>query len=213
VPINTHKEDNLYPLFLSIIPLVDTWLSADDVKRLACCSRDLAFERKYLSHPILPLYAVPTHRYRRRLHGFGHSKIGLSASHDRPGYELISHHIWEFLDNDDRVALAQFDPIFSQYADLRLSAYTDRHSLLQLRHKRPPIDDVPPLCPHRANACGAALLSFDFIYGDLARWLGHEYTNSHRKWDKYEQQVEEYRHIPSVPNHPPLDCDRLLAIH
>ena len=211
--ITTDKETDSSLLFLSVIPLVDAWLNSNGLKRLACCSRALALNRKYLFCPILPLYGAPERRYRRRLHGFGCSKLGLYASHDRPGYELIGHHIWEFLDNDDHVALARADPIFSQYASLRLSAYCDRHTLLQLRQKRPPIEEVPPLCPQRANACGAALLSFDFVYGDLARWLGHEYTNSHRKWEPYEQQVEEYRDLPSIPDHPPLDCDRLLAVH
>ena len=200
-------------LLLSVAPLVDSWLQPSDRMHLNCCSKHFAQDRKYLFWPILPLHGNPGTKHHRRLHGFGRSKTGLSTAHDQPGYELISHHIWEFLDNDDHVALTRADPILSQYADLRLSAFQNRHQMLQLRHPRPPIDDIPPLCPKRAQTCGAALLSFDFVYGDFARWLGGEYTNSHRDWTAYEQQVEEYRHQQSIPGHPPLDCDRLLAIH
>jgi hypothetical protein len=146
------------------------------------------------------------------MHGFGHAKVGLSTSHDRPGYEIIVHHLWEFIDNDDRANLVQSDNIFSEYAQIRLSAYRNRHAILQLQHQRPSLDDIPPLCCKRAQACGEALLSFDFLYGDFARWLGGEYTNSHRKLDPFEADIAKYRHAPPIPGQPPLDCDRLIAI-
>ena len=76
--------------------------------------------------------------------------MGLSTSHDRPGYEIIVHHLWEFIANDDRANLVQSDNIFSEYAQLRLSAYQNRHAILQLQHRRPSLDDIPPP-PYAAN--------------------------------------------------------------
>jgi hypothetical protein len=48
--------------------------------------------------------------------------------------------------------------------------------------------------------------------GDLLRWLGGEYTNSVQDMTEYKQDVTKYHSIPSIPNHPPLDCDQLLAV-
>ena len=84
------------------------------------------------------------------MHGFGCAKVGLSTSHDRPGYEIIVHHLWEFIDNDDRAILVQSDNIFFEYAQLCLSAYQNRHAILQLQQRRPSLDDIPPLCCQRA---------------------------------------------------------------
>ena len=40
---------------------------------------------------------------------------------------------------------------------------------------------------------GAALLSFNFDYGDLIRWLEGEYTNQHRDWTQLSNRIEEVR--------------------
>lgn len=208
MPNKTADSPCIPNLFYSVLPLVERWLIPIDQKRLACCSRALSRHRKYLPCPIHPL----TNPFRRRKHGFGRSKIGLYAAHDQPGFELIAHLTWPFLENDDRVHLAQSDPIFAKYASLRLFAFRHRDQLYQLRQPRPPLPETPALCPKRSQLAGAALLSFDFIVGDLLRWMGGEYTNSVRDLSRYEAEVERYRHIPSIPGHPPLDCNRLLAI-
>jgi hypothetical protein len=199
-----------------ILPLVDPWLDACSTNGLTCTAK--AFvpnQQKYWFLPII-LPGTPATRYKRRKRGFGRPKIGLSTSHDKPGYEIIGHHIWEFIDNDDRANLAKLpgsDNIFSEYASLRLSAYQNRHAILQLQQQRPSLDEIPPLsCPRRARTCGEALLSFNFVYGDFARWVGGEYTTSHRSWKQFEDDVERYHNVPLVPNQPPIDCDRLLAI-
>eukprot|EP00980_Cylindrotheca_fusiformis_P014329 scaffold3825_cov131-Cylindrotheca_fusiformis.AAC.2 len=51
----------------------------------------------------------------------------------------------------------------------------------------------------RAVLHSAALLRFDFDYGDFVRWLGGEYTNQSRDWN------QEWAHILNIP------CRRLPA--
>jgi hypothetical protein len=99
----------------------------------------------------------------------------------------------------------QSDNVFLEYAELHLSTYKNRHAILQLQQWHPSLDDIPTL------RC-QALLSFDFLYGDFARWLGGEYTNSHCKLDLFEANIAIYHHVTPVLSQLPLDCDRLIAI-
>jgi hypothetical protein len=55
---------------------------------------------------------------------------------------------------------------------------------------------------------GAALLRFNFIHGDLVRWLGGEYTNAFCDWEEAFEVVDSVRHHPVPPGYPPLDFDR-----
>jgi hypothetical protein len=199
--------------FFSVLSLCDPFLTANDKAKVTCVASGLApNDRDYLLYPSDPP-TLPRQMYRRRAIGFGRAKIGLYTSHDSPGLELMVHHAWKFLSNDDRATLARADIfLFSEYASLRHYAFTHRSAILQLRAPRPPIDAVQPLCPTRSRQAGAALLLFDFNMGDFLRWMGGEYTNSHRDLSHYEAQVAQYAQIPSIPGHPPLDCDRLLAI-
>jgi hypothetical protein len=120
-------------LFFSVLALCDPFLSTKDQNRIACCSRALAtHHRKYLFHPVAPL-SLPRQMFHRRAKGFGRSKIGLYTAHDTPGFEIIVHHLWEFLGNDDRANLARADTIFSQYADLRQYAFCQQNHLFHLR--------------------------------------------------------------------------------
>ena len=66
------------------------------------------------------------------------------------------------------------------YASLRLDAFLPAPEIRhELQRKRNHPDCEPQLDNRRARLMGAALLSFDFDYGDLVRWLGDEYTNQH----------------------------------
>jgi len=56
-----------------------------------------------------------------------------------------------------------------------------------------------------------ALLSFNFNYGDLIRWLEGEYTNTHRNWATVSDAISAVRDIPPPPGYPDLDYDRAFV--
>jgi hypothetical protein len=91
------------------------------------------------------------------------------------------------------------------YAKLRLSAATA--SIATLRDERTPVDSSS-IDKQRGWLMGVALLCFDFLYGDLVRWLGGEYTNAFRDWEEAFEIVDSVRHHPVPPGYPPLDFDR-----
>ena len=55
----------------------------------------------------------------------------------------------------------------------------------------------------------AVLLSFDFDYGDLFRWLGGwlggEYTNQHRDWDALQRHFDIAHSHAQQPGYPVLE--------
>ena len=60
------------------------------------------------------------------------------------------------------------------YAQLHQSAATGSVTFLHVDHL--PVDDAP-IDKWHGWLMGAALLQFDFIYGNFVRWLGGEYMN------------------------------------
>jgi hypothetical protein len=65
---------------------------------------------------------------------------------------------------------------------------------------------------HRTRLFGSALLRFDFIYGDLVRWLAGEHTNRHRNWTETFHRLQ----APICRGHPrglpPTDFPRAQRI-
>jgi hypothetical protein len=57
-----------------------------------------------------------------------------------------------------------------------------------------------------------ALLRFDFLHGDLIRWLGGEYTNSFRDWPKVFDTLDIVRECPPGPGYPLVDVDRAFRL-
>ena len=89
------------------------------------------------------------------------------------------HKAWEFLEPDDREAMCKTRPNMVKYAALRVEAFTHCCRIrVALQCPRRPTDEEPQLDPIRAKYIGAALLSFDFDYGDLVCWLGREKKRS-----------------------------------
>jgi hypothetical protein len=82
-----------------------------------------------------------------------------------------------YLDALERSRLCIAYPIMVDYDKLWLSAVPE--SIAILRENRPPVDGFP-IDKNRSWLMGVSLLRFNFIYGDLVRWLGGEYTNSFR---------------------------------
>jgi hypothetical protein len=134
----------------------------------------------------------------------------LSASHDRPSKYLIFHHAWDFLDRRDRTNVVNTYPIMKDYAKLRCSA--TMRNLTPVLKRRPPPTELTPLCHQRAWIISCALIRFNFVYADLIRWLGGEYTNDHRDWTSVFQFVDHVRGIPIPAGNPPIDFERAVHI-
>ena len=98
------------------------------------------------------------------------------------------------------------------YATLRVAA---THYLLSLQASRPS-SDATPICKDRAYRMAAALLRFNFNYGDFVRWLGGEYTGAQRDWDATFDIVDSVRTssipppTPPHPRYPAIDFDRAV---
>ena len=57
-----------------------------------------------------------------------------------------------------------------------------------------------------------ALLCFNFLYGDLIRWLQGPYTNAHRDWDDVFTSLEGVTSTTANHGHPRVDFDRAYRL-
>eukprot|EP00980_Cylindrotheca_fusiformis_P018620 scaffold6176_cov173-Cylindrotheca_fusiformis.AAC.4 len=154
----------------------------------------------WLSRPWPPI--------RKRLWGFGRLSAQRSCAHDRPNFRMAPHFAWPFLTSSERFKLMVAHPFWFLYAALRRRAVLCSVAPLRLpRSKENPDPAVSEgLSMSRAVLHSAALLRFDFDYGDFVRWMGGEYTNQSRDWNA------EWDHILNIPcrrlpaGYPPPDC-------
>jgi hypothetical protein len=124
---------------------------------------------------------------------------------------LAVHFAWTFLAPADRIIICITYPVLVEYVCLRQSAVTD--SVARLRHLRPPPGKPTNLDPLQARLYGAALLRFNFVYGDFIRWLSGEYTNRKRDWESIFNTIRN-RPARVAPDHlPPPDLDRGFRIN
>ena len=143
--------------------------------------------------------------YRRRV-GFGARSSARSTSHDRLSTQFILHAAWSFMDPRTRAVICEAVPDMGNYARLRYDAHHHRPLIIEaLQAKRLPPEIEPPLCPFRAHFMGAALISFNFDYGDLVRWLDGEYTNAHRNWNELSEKIEEIKLYAQRPGYPAIE--------
>ena len=118
----------------------------------------------------------------------------------------LMHNAWSFLEPANRKAMCITHPAMMSYASLRLDAFLPAPEIRhELQRKRNHPDCEPQLDTRRARFMGAALLSFDFDYGDLVRWLGGEYTNQHRDWDMFERYLDCAMGHAQRPSYPVLE--------
>jgi hypothetical protein len=118
--------------------------------------------------------------------------------------QQIFHHAWTYLlTPQDRFQVAIAYPVMHDYVALRRFAVTE--SIASLKHQRLPPGKPKKLDPVLAHRYGTALLRFNFVYGDMIRWLGGEYTNRHHDWQQIFNDIES--RATSVPCifllHPP----------
>ena len=156
----------------------------------------------YLARPHLP--------YSHRCIGPGKDNPRVSARHDRPSPFLMIHFSWNFLTRADRTAVIQSHNVMKDYAKLRCSA--TMRNLTSLRSARKDPTKIPALCKRRAWIIACALIRFDFVYADLIRWLGGEYTNDHRDWKSVFQYADHVCKIPVPNGSPPIDLERAIHI-
>ena len=93
---------------------------------------------------------------------------------------FLIHLVWDWLSVTDQRSLASAMPTIAAYATLWVAA--THLDLLSLQASRPSLD-AAPILKDRAYRMAAALLCFNFNYGDFVRWLGGEYTGAQRDWD------------------------------
>ena len=157
---------------------------------------------RYQDNPAAPFNDVGSRRYR----GFGKRSTKRSASHDTPSPFWLLHKAWEYLQPQERAALCQVHVNMIHYAALRWDAFTLRRSIrVELKRHRCHPDIESKLDPTRTRYMAAALLSFDFDYGDLVRWLGGEYTNQHRDWDALQRHFDIALGHAQRPGYPALE--------
>ena len=113
--------------------------------------------------------------YRRRRFSFRKASPLLSTAHSLSSPYFLVHLAWDWLSVTDRRSLASAMPTIANYANLRVAA--THLDLLSLQASRPS-SDATPICKDRAYRMAAALLRFNFNYGDFVRWLGGKYTGA-----------------------------------
>ena len=183
------------------------YLLGVDRTALACCSTQWRYW--WLATPVVPRLEPSRVTLVKRQSEFGRSTLSQQAEHDRPSPHLIMHFVWEFLSLEDRWKVTHLLPFIRLYARLRCTAVRS-HELQPLRRPRPP-PSGKPIDLSRTWKMGAALLAFNFVYGDLIRWLGGEYTDEHRDWPTMLETLDGVRAIQPPPSHPVVDIDRAYA--
>ena len=191
----------------------DIWpllMSSGFLDQAALQSADTAFGQLnslYCSNPVAAFNDTRT----RRRRNFGKRTLTRTTTHDKISPFLTMHLCWRFLDRTARIEVCKVDPIMHEYASLRRDAHVHRHVIREaLRAPRPPPSEIPSLCPFRSRFMGAALLSFDFDYGDLVRWLEGEYTNRGRDWNALREHMTAALSHPQQPGYPELDLDTAI---
>lgn len=153
-------------------------------------------------------------KFLRRFTGFGACSSDRSVTYvDGPPCYLIFHFAWDYLHRATRAVLVKNFPLLRQYAALRQTASCKRDDVIRyLQQPRLHHEIEPPLDPFRTWFMGAALLSFDFNYGDLIRWLDGEYTDNYRNFDELLAAMDEVSSFPTRPGYPPVDYDRAARV-
>ena len=164
--------------------LEDAYLTVGEKAALCCVSTAFRF-----GSVGLPLwFSRPWQPFRRRQYGFGACHKDRSCQHDQVSLYLMLHFTWKLYTAEERHHAVQQLPVWRKYAQLRILAATRSVHSLKTRRSM----EVPKhLCSDRSLLNGAALLRFDFNYGDFVRWLGGEYVNRDRQWER------EWAHINS----------------
>ena len=192
------NDSQLHPAAATLVPtLVDAWVYVQAYLGAAARQRLHHVATAFSYGPICsPLWLTrPWQPHCRRRYGFGAVSRDRSATTNRPTFFHIFYHTWPFLLPNDRRWCQQSSPAILRYSFQRLQAAVT--SVASLRAPRPSLSKPPSIDRLCTRLCtrlfSSALLRFDFIHGDLVRWLAGEYTNRHRDW------TETFRRLQSPP--------------
>lgn len=154
----------------------------------------------------LPFYK-PWPPIRRRIWGFGVLDGNKQLTWDAPSPLMFIHFVWQFLTPLERFTCANYVcSTWRTYHKYRQMAV--QLSLQPLKARRQPVGNPTKLPVDRADLFGCALLRFNFIYGDLHRWLGGEYTNRYRNWDATFNELQSVCVRPPPATLPPVSFSR-----
>ena len=149
--------------------------------------------------------ARPTGDLQLRRFGFGQAEVDKSSAHDSPHPVMMVHYIWQFCTIQERGRLRQVHSSWRKYASLRMEASTTQSWDLQKpRPAHLKEAATVTLNPARAHAHSILLLKFDFLHGDVTRWMGGEYTNATRRFDREWVQI-----LDKLDSVPPPECPPL----
>lgn len=168
-----------------------------------------------LGPPHIQFFKLPVPARKKQIgsEGFGAPSLARSTSYTTISPFLVVHLAWDYFSVRDRGRLTTASPIIDTYARRRVRALQHYPVLRRnLCSPRPPIEQITPLCHHRAEYLACALLTFNFRYGDLLRWMGHQYICSHRNFVELHECYEAVRHLDPNPGEPTPDFDRAFRI-
>jgi hypothetical protein len=172
----SHPGVNIVPTLFDVWAPLQAYL--DSSARMSLHRVSLVFSLGVLCSPLW--LTRPWSPHPRRRYGFGSISRCRSATTDAPTFLHVVHHIWPFLQPPVRHQLQRLDSSILSCSYQRLHATVT--SVALLRAARAPPTKPQSVDKPRTRLFGNALLRFDFIYGDLVRWLAGECTNRHRGW-------------------------------
>ena len=208
----THDSQS-YPATATAVPtLPDVWvhvqssLSAADRHTLHQVA--IAFSHGSICSPLW--LTRPWQPHRRRRYGFGAVSSARSATTDCPTIFHVFHQTWPFLLPVERRRCQQSSSALLHYSFQRVHAAVT--SIASLRAPRPSPSKPISIDRVRTRLFGSALLRFDFVHGDLVRWLSGEYTNRHRDWTETFRRLQSPPRLGHPRRLPPPDFPRAQRI-
>jgi hypothetical protein len=111
----------------------------------------------------------------------------------------VCQFVWNFLTPTERVLLRSSSLPFDAYAIWRNQALRKETKSLPLERPAP---IGTPFSIDRVRKNGCTLLRFDFIYGNLVRWLEGEYTNFNIDYDTMFDNLDNLRTTQILPRLP-----------
>ena len=206
-------DSQSHPATAKLAPtLHDVWASIqsflDQPARLAMTRVAPVFSYGILCSPLW--LTRPWQPHRRRRYGFGTVSSNRSATTDRPTLLHVFHHLWPFLSPRDRRQSQRLSPCILHHSYQRVHAAVT--SVSCLRVPRPFPSKPKSINRPRTRLFGSALMRFDFIHGDMVRWLSGEYTNRHRDWTDTFHRLQDPPRMGQPRQLPPPDYPRAQRI-